>query len=321
MKPAIEKLPLVTRKNLRDNWEAKKPEYEKQLSEAFGGEAWTITLEAPLIYANCQRKDLLDRIGDAITWYIKPLISNVTRWATEYGTEGLTELNNIVPKHTIELRPQEETGFTYGGLQVKDGVLRLVFADDNFATNCDSVSDPEAITEAIKTASTAGAEGAVKSKLNIQSRLDIRKKWDSKAEALRKNIADLVAIPDLVLEVQWEDIAAGMLSRTSKDKNDEYRLSRERTQNLSQIASITVLYFEALAKYLEREKFGQDDMLQEAFQESVSKKKVGLRMVDKLEKKSYCETVIEDGVMWMQTIPKEWRVNIDAVADTVMELF
>lgn len=59
-------------------------------------------------------------------------------------------------------------------------------------------------------------------------------------------------------------------------------------------------YFNGLVSQLESQKFPGGDMLQEGFFDVVSKAEIALRTVSALKKGNYNESVIEDGVLYLQ---------------------
>ncbi len=66
-----------------------------------------------------------------------PFCDNLESFVNSYGDDGKAELNSLCSQRQLELAPQgEDTKFTYGGLQIKDGLLRLVFADGNPGGQC-----------------------------------------------------------------------------------------------------------------------------------------------------------------------------------------
>lgn len=69
------------------------------------------------------------------------------------------------------------------------------------------------------------------------------------------------------------------------------------------------LYFEGLVSQLQYDKFGEDDMLQEALLEAMEKRAVHFRIVDQT-KRSYNETVIEDGILYLQVLIPYIRISI-----------
>lgn len=56
-------------------------------------------------------------------------------------------------------------------------------------------------------------------------------------------------------------------------------------------------------------------MLREGFEEIVDKNEISLVFVDKLEKRTYNETIIKDGTLYIQSTPKYWDTNLDDVGD------
>jgi len=59
---------------------------------------------------------------------------NLKQFVDVFGDDGKSELNTVCSKHQLVIAPQDTTKFTYGGLDIKDGVLRLVFQEANLGT-------------------------------------------------------------------------------------------------------------------------------------------------------------------------------------------
>jgi hypothetical protein len=60
-------------------------------------------------------------------------------------------------------------------------------------------------------------------------------------------------------------------------------------------------YFDGLADWLENNRSGKDDMLQEGFNSAVEYGQISFRLVDQSTMKcSYNDCVIEDGVLYLQ---------------------
>lgn len=81
----------------------------------------------------------------------------------------------------------------------------------------------------------------------------------------------------------------------------------------------TLKYFEGLLSQLKWQKFSEDDMLQEGFNEAVESGEIAFRVVDSLKEKSYSEFEIEGGVFYLQTTVKTWGTNIDAAAEGIID--
>lgn len=241
-----------------------------------------------------------------------------------FGDDGKAELNTLVPEHRVEFVPQDETTFTYGGLQIKDGVLRLVFALGNLAVNVSDVSRDFA--DALKKANAAGSGNAY----NIVARNAVRDDYDTKIDDIQEAIGKLVGVPDIKLNGNFEKNAAALAKAGDKVSSDWDR----------GFGGATFGYFEGFKGQLEYKGFKDDDMLQEGFQEGVSKNEIQLRVVDKLNKGSYHEIFIEDGVLVIQvsrpnelvkfdpraylttfqTVPENWWTNVSYVGENILEI-
>ena len=226
--------------------------------------------------------------------YIEPLCSNLESFIKSYDEDGKAELNSLCSKHQVELGPQDEsTTFTYGGLQIKDGILHLVFAEGSFAVNVDDVSRD--FNEALKSAGISGGASA----FNIVARQSARESYDPEIGAIQKAIGEIVGVPNIKLSPNFEQNATALAKSGDKVRSDWDKI----------LGGATLAYFDALKYQLERAGFKGDDMLQEGFQEGVSKNEILFRVVEKLQKGSYHETLIEDGVLVMQVMLFTWKGN------------
>jgi hypothetical protein len=256
--------------------------------------------------------------------YFEPFADNVESFVKSFGDDGKAELNTLVSEHRVELVPQDETDFRYGGLQIKDGVLRLVFALGNLAVNVSDVSRD--FTEALKKADAAGSGNA----FNIVARNSVRDEYDTPIQDIQEAIGKLVGVPDIKLNPNFEKNAAALAKAGDKVSSDWD----------AGFGGGSFGYFEGLKGQLDYKGFKDDDMLQEGFQEGVSKNEIQLRVVDKLVKGSYNETFIEDGVLVIQvsrpnalsildpraylttfqTVPENWRTNVSYVGENILEI-
>src|SRR5271155_3924210 len=199
--------------------------------------------------------------------YMDPFIDNLQRFADSFGQDGKTELNETCSEHRLTLVPQDKTNFAYGGLVIQDGVLRIVFQENNLGTNVSDASKDFA--QALKDAPPP-KNGA--SPFNLVARNAVRTDYDPNIEEVRSAIVGLVKMPKLELNPNFEHNAAE-LAKLGKDASGW-------DQN---IARATLDYFKSVQSVLEREKFGGDDMLQETFQEAVEKGQICVRIVAKLK--------------------------------------
>lgn len=212
---------------VRDEWDVKRTEFEKQLSDLLGA-SWKITADTKLIYANVTDESYASRLGQVIVWYIEPLIQNMNKFIQNFGDDGKTELNSTVSSHTIDFGPQDSTDFSYGGLVVENDVLRLVYqAPDSFASNVDGVSSD--ISGALQAASLASGSGSA---YDIIARNGVHKNYDPNIETVRKEIEDLTGLKGITLNANFEQNAEAL------SKNKEVSRYSPATA-LAQIVTLT----------------------------------------------------------------------------------
>jgi hypothetical protein len=79
-------------------------------------------------------------LGGCISGYIKGAIWRLNYFleSQSHGAEGVAEINELASSHTLTLLPDVEKRNKYGGVEVKDGELRILFAEDQLGTNIDN---------------------------------------------------------------------------------------------------------------------------------------------------------------------------------------
>jgi hypothetical protein len=222
-----------------------------------------------------------------------------------HGAEGAAEINKIASSHTITIYPDVEKKNTYCGVDIKDGVLRILFAEGNLGTNIDNAL--EYIEKALNTAAESSNGAGV---LSYAARNSIKQEWAPDAEKLQKDIAEQTHNADIKLNPNFEAVAEKL--KTGKDVRDDWQ------QNLG---SFTKKYFESLLYYLQYNKFQDDDLMYEGFNEAVSNNEVIFRIVDKVTgPSSYNQCLVEDGVLVLQTTPANFGTNIDYIAEKIVDI-
>jgi hypothetical protein len=212
-------------------------------------------------------------------------------FAEKFGEEGLKEINSIAYKHVITMDIDDAKRFSYGGVDVNDGNLRILFAPGSLGTNVDYACESATLQKALN---DAPAPGGSTEPLSFSARTGIRQEYDPKIEDVRKKVGALIAKPDIKLNPNFEDTFS-KLKEESKIKKTELREDWE-----SNMGSYALAYFEGLVSQLDWQKFEDDDLLQEGFNEAVEKGEIAYRIVDKLKYDSYCECEVEDGVLYLQ---------------------
>ncbi|KAI0104283.1 hypothetical protein GGR51DRAFT_522214 [Nemania sp. FL0031] len=305
--PPVEKLPLALRKSVRDAWDAKKEGLEAKLSETLGV-AWTVEVNPNQIYAYAKDGYAKENLGACIHEYFDSAAYCLREFENTYGEDGLGELNSICHAHVLTMDVDDEKRFTYCGADVVDGKLRLLFAPDRLGTNISSCLERDTLLKALNGA--PAPEGAA---MSYAARTGIRKDYDPKIEAVRARVAELLNKPDIKLSPNFEANFAMLLAESKVKKNDLNKTWEE------QLGGWTRMYFEGLVSNLEWQKFEDDELLQEGFNEVVEKGEVVFRVVDTLKEGSYNECIIEDGVLYLQTTPKKWGSNMSEIAQKLVD--
>jgi hypothetical protein len=229
---------------------------------------------------------------------------------SKYGPECAKEINTIAHAHvlTMDADDSEPKRFSYCGVDVDEGKLRLLFRPDNLGTNIDHACQQDQLFPALNNAKRGDDKP-----MNFIVRTFIRDEYDPNVEALRKKIGALTERPDIKLNPNFEETFS-KLQAAAKTKGSDVRDDWE--QNLG---GFTLKYFEGFEWQLKNHKFADDEMVREGFNEAVEKGEVAFRIVDKLAYGSYAEVVIEDGVCYLQTLAEKWGTNIDYAAEKLID--
>ncbi|KAI0381100.1 hypothetical protein F5Y04DRAFT_255746 [Hypomontagnella monticulosa] len=308
--PPVEKLPLVLRKNIRDEWDSKKADLEKQLSDVLTV-PWTVDVNPNQLYAYAADGYAKESLGSCIASYVTGAIYRLREYADHAGEQGLKELNTICHAHVLTIDLDDAKRFSYCGADIHEGKLRILFAPGHLGTNIDDALNREVLLKALNEAPAPSSGDAVT--LSFAARSDIRKEWESKAEEIRAQIAQILDKPDIKINPNFEDTFAKLQEESKSGKGDI------RSDWETVLGNFTRLYWEGLANQLKYQKFHEDDLLREGFHEAVETGEITFRIVDKLKYYSYCECEIEGGVLYIQCTPKTWGVNIDDAAQGLVD--
>jgi hypothetical protein len=202
------------------------------------------------------------------------------RFLDAQGNDGKEELNSVCPTHTITMIPS--TAFSYCGVDIESGRLRLHFHPNCLGTNINNAADR--LADAISKAPQP--EGSPS--LSFAARASVKADYDAKISEILEKCRKLLENPKLKFEPGFEELGKGL--KGGKDVRDDWET------NLGDFAR---RYFESFKDVLEREKFGDDELLREGFGEGVPEGVVKLKVVEKL-KSGYNEIVVEDGALIIQ---------------------
>ncbi|KAK8045183.1 hypothetical protein PG993_005207 [Apiospora rasikravindrae] len=309
--PPVEKLPLALRKNVRDEWDNKKLEIEKELSDILTV-PWTMEVNPNQVFAYAGDGYAKESLGSCIASYFKGAIWQFKNYESTYGEEGLKELNDICHAHVLTMDVDLNKRFTYGGVDVDErGALRILFAPDNLGCNIDYCVERDTLLKALNNA--PAAPGTSGSAISFSARTGIRQDYDPKIEGIRTKVAELLAWPEIQLNPNWEEVFAALKAESQVKKTE----LREDWQ--AYMGSMAISYFEGLVSQLQWQKFEDDDLLQEGFREAVSKGEVKFRIVEKLKDSSYSECEVEDGILYLQSTAKTWGTNTSYTAEKLVD--
>ncbi|KAG6849909.1 hypothetical protein H0H93_003777 [Arthromyces matolae] len=286
-KPALEKLPLADRKDLRDRYESHIEGFETTISELLGtpfhikinvNEVWAYNAPTSRYSPGSILKGYVEGFVSALEWYIQ-----------KYGEDGKGHFNDAVSKSELTVNANELGDKAESiSADVKDGVFRILFNHKSLGSNQDQLR--EHILKAV--------EGAPRAGYSLVAKASIQKFWDKEIEQLTADIGEILNLPDVVLDPNFEANYAALAAAKSNTDWQNY------------FGKATFSYFsEGLKSELERQKFKGDSLLQEGFAELVPTKTFKLRVVKKTTKPGSNETIVEDGTVYIQMTADNWWSN------------
>ncbi|KAI1370982.1 hypothetical protein F4677DRAFT_436794 [Hypoxylon crocopeplum] len=306
------KLPLALRKNIRDEWDSKKSDIERQLSDILTV-PWTVEVNPNQLYTYATDGYAKESLGSCIAAYINGAIYRLKEYADNAGEDGVKELNTICYAHLMTIDLDEAKRFSYCGADIHEGKLRILFAPGHLGTNVDYALDREVLLKALNDAPPPPEGDSTASPLSFAARSNIRKEYEPRAEEIRAQIAQILDKPNIKLNPNFDDTFA-RLKGEIQEKKTELRADWD-----TALGSFTRQYWEGLVNQLKYQKFDEDDLLREGFHEAVDKGEITFRIVEKLKYDSYCECEVEEGVLYLQCTSKYWGTNIDNAAQGLLD--
>ncbi|KAH6695269.1 hypothetical protein F5X68DRAFT_257950 [Plectosphaerella plurivora] len=304
--PPAEKLSLVLRKNIRDEWDNNKADFEKQLSDLLG-ETWTIDINPNAIWPYHNDGYAKESVGSCIKSYVEGAI-----WQIKYQVERyphlVEEINTIASAHVMgmDVEDEEPKRFSYSSVGIQDGKFMLIFRPDALGSNISYAAQEDQLFPALNAVPSS-------TPLSFLARHSIKTEYDAKIDAVQKSIAAQIGKPDVKLVPNFEE-AFATLKAAAAVKGSEVRDDWEK-----QLGYLVEQYFEGLDWQLKNIKIETDDLVQEGFNEAVEKGELVFRLVEKLQYGSYGEVVIEDGVLYLQTLPSRFGSNVSYAAEKLMD--
>lgn len=240
--------------------------------------------------------------------YANSATSGISNFADKFGSDGIAELNKLASSHSIALESYTTRVEGTCSCEIANEKLKIIFSPGDIGVNIDDALSK--LSEAVNTAS----KNSDSANLPFNTRKDIKENYESRVAGIESRLAQIIGVDKIDVVVDFHAIYATLLAYYEKDKH----YSLQGFENV--LGSRTIEYLESLPFALETDNFDKDDMLQEALQEAVSTKTIVVRLVDKLERNTYNETVIQDGKLYLQTVPKNWSVNTDQIANGIIDI-
>lgn len=234
----------------------------------------------------------------------------------QYGVDGATQLNTVAPSHTVTLEPTADTSLIYCGCTIQHDALVILFRDVQLGTNadlaCEKVGD-------VVNAAAAALDALSATSLNLVARHSIVSDWDTKSTELTEQARNYVFAPTLTLVPNFEANYVKLRAWEAKGN------VMSDPQWDSKIGAATEEYFRGFVYYLRDNGFDKDEMLHEGFRETVEKNEVVLRVVDELSAAAktangerYHGCVVENGVLYIETLPGSWWSNAMNATDKLI---
>ena len=216
----------------------------------------------------------------------------------------------MAASHTTTVAPTSDPNIEYTGCDIKSGQLRLLFSKGNLGVNIDRAA--EDLASAINDAEVI-MNGGDTTTVDFHARSSIKADYEPHISQLQEDIQKTLALPVLELVPKFESNFAKLAAYTPENYDFPRDWQKEFGKHCLQ-------YFEGFANNIKELGFGSDDLLREGFSEAVEKNEISLRVVDGLVKGEYNECLVENGVLYLQTRPRDWMVNVADVGRDLIDL-
>ena len=232
--------------------------------------------------------------------YIETATSRIQDFVDKYGDDGKAELNKTAADHVVTIAPTNDPSIEYTGCDISDGQFRLLFSRGNLGVNIDRAA--EDVASAINDAEVAMNNGDTAT-VGFHARSSIKADYEANIAQLQEEIQKTLALPVLELVPNFE----ANFAKLAAYRPENYDFPRDWQQ---QFGRHCLQYFEGFAANVKELGFAKDDLLQEGFGEAVERNEISLRVVEKLVKGEYNECSVENGVLYIQTTPRDWMANV-----------
>ena len=223
--------------------------------------------------------------------YFSAGLEKMKDFKKRYGAMGIDAVNSLAPKHEITLEQDEATD--YASCAIADGRLRIIFNAAQFGSwYSGALGDlPEACDK---------ASVPVDGPYSFLARFSVHDEYEQQVEAVRKDVAEILAVPDIKLNPRFEENAA-VLSNAEGVRDWKSSWGRR-----------LLKIMKAAAQGLKDAGFKGDDMMQEAIQEALTQKEMAIHVDPETSLSSWNDVALKDGVILL----KVWH-SVSIVASLI----
>ncbi|KAJ7255509.1 hypothetical protein B0H12DRAFT_535567 [Mycena haematopus] len=191
-KPAIAKLPLAVRKDIRDNFDAKKEDFQARIKELLGVD-FNININAAEVWAYAAADNTA--AGSCFSGYVEGFISALKSFIEKYEDNGKKFFNEAVTQSelTLTVNTLGDKGETIDSA-VKNGVYCILFRHDRLGYNMSWLNDT--MLPAIESAPREG--------FSLSAKNSIENDYESEIEELQEEINKLCGA-EFTLDPNFEE--------------------------------------------------------------------------------------------------------------------
>ncbi|KAJ7838024.1 hypothetical protein B0H14DRAFT_2361997 [Mycena olivaceomarginata] len=230
-KPAMAKLPLAVRKDIRDNFDAKKEDFQGRIKELVGAD-FTININAAEVWAYAEESNT--SAGTCFSGYVEGFISALKTFMNKFDDNGKAYFNEAVTQSelTLTVNPLGDKGETITSA-VKDGVYCIMFRHDRLGYNQNWLDDT--MLPAIESAPREG--------FSLSAKNSIENDYEAEVDEVRDAITKLCGT-EFTLDPNFEEIYS-VLTAAGESVSDKTWQAR--------IGATVLGYFKGLQYQLERQ--------------------------------------------------------------------
>ncbi|RKP09458.1 hypothetical protein THASP1DRAFT_22694, partial [Thamnocephalis sphaerospora] len=267
------KLPFVLRKNIRDNFDAKRGEFTERFRQITGTD-YELCVDWAKLYEKLRdNADYGERLGEAANWYFDSLADNLER-ALKDDDMCREEFVDATEKRQFHLRLDDSISDSYNETRVADGILWILVQPNAFAYNCNNVGNN--IIEALSANSVAPSDKPAQPEPSAPATPALPK---SLPLALRKNIRDEFINKQGELLQRMKDATGGTVWTFAIDWEALYNGTAADNSYRERWGEAAYWYLDGFSNHVER-LCKDDDMCTEALVEAASTHEVHIRLVE-----------------------------------------